>query len=93
MAKLIRFRLEKRCRKANAGYAIVTQPDAVLAGTLTVTDPDTLRQALFTGIGRQRAFGCGMLRLKPVPMRAGADPVRGLASGRSEESAVGTGGS
>ena len=31
------------------------------AGALTVADPEKLRAALFTGIGRARAYGCGLM--------------------------------
>lgn len=34
-----------------------------LLGALTVTDPDALLAAVATGLGRARAFGCGLLLL------------------------------
>ncbi len=34
------------------------------AGTLVVREPDSLRAALFAGIGRAKAFGCGMILVK-----------------------------
>ena len=67
---MVRFRLMKRSRKNGHGYTTITQPDVVLLGTLTVTDPETLRRAMIQGVGRQRAFGCGMLRLRPMPVEA-----------------------
>jgi CRISPR system Cascade subunit CasE len=33
-------------------------------GLLTVTDPDLFVQALFTGIGPAKGFGCGMMMIK-----------------------------
>lgn len=33
-------------------------------GVITVTDPERLRTALFAGVGRSRAFGCGMLLVR-----------------------------
>ncbi|WKT61209.1 type I-E CRISPR-associated protein Cas6/Cse3/CasE [Microbulbifer thermotolerans] len=33
-------------------------------GAITVTDPERLRAALFNGVGRSRAFGCGMLMVR-----------------------------
>lgn len=33
-------------------------------GVLTVSDPERLRAALFSGVGRSRAFGCGMLMVR-----------------------------
>jgi len=40
-------------------------PDATLAGTLAVTEPEAFHAALARGIGRHRAFGFGMLLLTP----------------------------
>lgn len=44
-------------------------PDAVLHGTLTVTDPMAFAELLGRGIGRHRSYGYGMLLLRP-PQRA-----------------------
>jgi CRISPR system Cascade subunit CasE len=41
-------------------------PDACFEGALTVTDPITFRTLLARGVGRHRAFGFGMLLLKPL---------------------------
>ncbi|GAB2790285.1 type I-E CRISPR-associated protein Cas6/Cse3/CasE [Streptomyces daliensis] len=38
---------------------------AVFSGRLEVTDPDALRNALTQGIGRGKAYGCGLLTLAP----------------------------
>jgi len=35
-------------------------------GLLTVTDPEVFRQALFSGIGPAKGFGCGMLMVRPA---------------------------
>ncbi|WP_017602144.1 type I-E CRISPR-associated protein Cas6/Cse3/CasE [Nocardiopsis lucentensis] len=35
-------------------------------GRLRITDPDTLRHALVSGIGRAKAYGCGLMTLAPV---------------------------
>lgn len=35
-------------------------------GTLTVTDPDKFSQVLCSGIGSAKAFGCGLLLVRPV---------------------------
>ena len=48
-------------------------PDATLHGTLTVTQPDAFGRLLAHGVGRHRAFGYGMLLLRP-PHRAA--PIR-----------------
>jgi len=39
---------------------------ARFSGTLEVTDAEALRHALIHGIGRARAYGCGLLTLAPV---------------------------
>lgn len=44
----------------------VVRPDALLSGQLVVQDPDTFRILLHNGIGRHRAFGFGMLLLRPA---------------------------
>ena len=36
---------------------------ATFEGILTVTEPDALRQALSFGIGKEKAYGCGLLTL------------------------------
>lgn len=45
--------------------AAVDGPDAVITGTLMVTDPEAFAAGLVRGIGRHRAFGFGMLLLTP----------------------------
>ncbi|AZA12564.1 type I-E CRISPR-associated protein Cas6/Cse3/CasE [Corynebacterium choanae] len=44
----------------------VTLRTAVFEGALEVCDPDRLRQALTTGIGRGKAYGAGLLTLAPL---------------------------
>lgn len=44
----------------------VTGPDAVFKGVLRVHDGDAFNRLLQRGIGRHRAFGFGMLLLKPA---------------------------
>ena len=36
------------------------------AGLLTVTDPESFREALFKGIGPAKSFGCGLMLLRRV---------------------------
>jgi CRISPR system Cascade subunit CasE len=36
------------------------------SGDLQVLDADALRQALFLGVGHAKAFGCGLLLLRPI---------------------------
>lgn len=40
-------------------------PDAVLHGTMTITDPTAFAAILSKGIGRHRSYGYGMLLLRP----------------------------
>ncbi len=40
-------------------------PEAILHGTLTITDPHAFADALARGIGRHKAYGYGMLLLRP----------------------------
>ncbi|MFE9245960.1 type I-E CRISPR-associated protein Cas6/Cse3/CasE [Nocardiopsis sp. NPDC006938] len=42
---------------------------ATFDGRLTVTDPDALRSALTAGIGRAKAYGCGLMTLAPAGER------------------------
>ena len=44
-----------------------------LAGTLTVTDPEKFTQALYQGLGKSKAFGCGLLLVKPLPANTPSD--------------------
>jgi hypothetical protein len=65
------FRLHKMVRKAEGsgtGFAARTVPLATLEGLLVVAAPATLAKTLAAGVGRQRAFGCGMIRLEPSPL-------------------------
>lgn len=62
-AKLEEFRRESMRRR---GGPRLERPNAVLEGTLTVQDPKAFRTLLARGIGRHRAFGFGMLLLRPA---------------------------
>lgn len=44
----------------------VTLAQAHITGVLRVTAPDTFRQSVASGIGRGRAFGCGLLQIVPI---------------------------
>ena len=41
-------------------------PDAVIQGTLTVAEPGEFTDLVAHGVGRHRAYGYGMLLLRPV---------------------------
>lgn len=71
-AQMEEFRLTRVLRKASAGEngkrkpLAVTGPDAVFKGQLQVSNPEAFARLLARGVGRHRAFGFGMLLLKPV---------------------------
>lgn len=64
--RLAGFKRERLRRKGREG---MERPDAVLEGTLTVNDPSAFNTLLARGIGRHRAFGFGMLLLRPPTAR------------------------
>ena len=41
-------------------------PDAVMRGSITVTEPSGFSDLVARGIGRHRAYGYGMLLLRPA---------------------------
>ena len=61
------FRLS-RVRRRDAGRTLHDQkgPEASFSGTLRVTDGAAFAATLARGVGRHRAFGFGMLLLRPV---------------------------
>ena len=61
--RLVRFRRLVSSR----GQARVEGPDAVMHGVLQVEDTDAFADLLRRGIGRHRAYGYGMLLLRPAP--------------------------
>lgn len=61
-ARLAAFR---RCLAARGEGRGVEGPDATLHGTLTVRDPSAFADRMRRGIGRHRAYGFGMLLLRP----------------------------
>lgn len=71
-AQMEQFRLTRVLRKASAGEngkrkpLGVTGPDTVFKGQLQVGNPEAFARLLARGVGRHRAFGFGMLLLKPV---------------------------
>jgi CRISPR system Cascade subunit CasE len=59
----------------------VTLVTATFDGHLEVTDPDRLRRTLTAGLGRAKAYGCGLMTLGPVPQ--GPVPQRPVATGQA----------
>lgn len=65
------FHIERMARPSRRRGAAATHPTrqfpvARLVGRLRVTDPDALTAALRVGVGRQRAYGYGWVRLQPT---------------------------
>lgn len=58
----------ERTRVARKGHA-PEGPDATLHGELTVKDPTSFNDVLAKGVGRHKAYGFGMLMLRPVRQR------------------------
>jgi CRISPR system Cascade subunit CasE len=72
-ADLKSFRLVHQTRRSQASkdanrqkLARLTRPQVLLAGTLKVEDGVALSQIVSKGIGRHKAFGYGMLLLRPI---------------------------
>lgn len=63
-----RMRSFRRLRGKRGGRAI-EGPDAVFLGTLTIRDPLGFADMLARGTGRHRAYGYGMLLLRPPQRR------------------------
>lgn len=62
--RLVSFQRTRAVRKRRARHS--EGPDAVMRGVLTITDPDAFSNLLANGIGRHRAYGYGMLLLRPA---------------------------
>ena len=62
--RLVSFQRTRAIRKLHGRYS--EGPDAVIRGNLTITDPDAFAALLARGVGRHRAYGYGMLLLRPA---------------------------
>lgn len=60
-------RLVRRNHEADRRAAVKQRPDVTITGELEVVDSDAFNALLRRGIGRHRAFGFGMLLLRPAP--------------------------
>jgi CRISPR system Cascade subunit CasE len=64
------FRMVKPVRRKKPG-ALPRQlgglrPETILDGVLEIADPDAFSRLLARGVGRHRAFGYGMVLLRPA---------------------------
>ena len=57
-----------------SSYCTIERPDALFAGVLEVRDPLLFTALLERGLGRHRAFGFGMLLLRPPKPDSGTRP-------------------
>lgn len=57
---------ERLQRRAGGRQIFSRRPDVTFRGTLRITDPDRFHALLARGVGRHRAFGFGMLLLRPA---------------------------
>ena len=62
--RLMSFQRTRAVRQRHARHS--EGPDALMRGILTITDPDAFSNLLAHGIGRHRAYGYGMLLLRPA---------------------------
>ncbi len=62
--KLASFQRTRAIRKLHGQRS--EGPDAVMRGNLTITDPAAFAALLARGVGRHRAYGYGMLLLRPA---------------------------
>ncbi|AQH01821.1 type I-E CRISPR-associated protein Cas6/Cse3/CasE [Burkholderia sp. KK1] len=73
-SRMMRFQLTTSVRRTKAAAGSndkriarhVGGPDAVFRGHLRVEDPQAFTSLLVRGVGRHRAFGFGMLQLRPA---------------------------
>ena len=61
------FRNLRLLRKGGAGRRDFLAPQACFSGVLRVGDGEAFQRLLARGVGRHRAFGFGMLLLRPAP--------------------------
>ena len=58
--------VQRETQRFKRGGSQVTIVRATFQGVLEVTSADALREALVNGVGRAKAYGCGLLTLAPV---------------------------
>ena len=63
-ASLVSFQRTRAVRRLRGGYS--EGPDALMRGVLEITDGPAFGELLAGGVGRHRAYGYGMLLLRPA---------------------------
>ena len=63
-AILVSFQRNRAIRRRHARYS--EGPDALMRGNLVINDGDAFARLLAQGVGRHRAYGYGMLLLRPA---------------------------
>ena len=63
-ATLVSFQRTRAVRRLRGGYS--EGPDALMRGVLEITDGPAFGELLARGVGRHRAYGYGMLLLRPA---------------------------
>lgn len=64
--RLVRQMRQTQTRSERRRRRTITRPQALMDGILTVGDPDEFTRLLSRGLGRHRAFGYGMILLRPL---------------------------
>lgn len=57
---------EKHQFEKRSGNHTVTITTMDLTGALSISDPETFRSVLFTGLGRKAVYGCGLMMIQPT---------------------------
>ncbi|UOE22156.1 type I-E CRISPR-associated protein Cas6/Cse3/CasE [Thermobifida halotolerans] len=63
---VVHNRQNRAFTKKTSKDGLVSLVTATFDGRLEVTDPDALRRTLTTGLGRAKAYGCGLMTLAPA---------------------------
>lgn len=61
----------RKSRGGDPGAGRVSLVAVTFDGRLEVTDPEALRRTLVHGLGKAKAYGCGLMTLAPLPVAAG----------------------
>ncbi len=69
LAQFRRAPVFRRTQGSRRHQKISERPEALLRGELEIRDPEAFSHLLARGIGRHRAFGFGMLKLRPPAAR------------------------